>query len=192
MKTPPLPVFVERMSPRDRRAALVIAVVALVALAWFAARPVFGVWGGVRGEIGDRRDEAALLAQKYQAWEMQKSRLEAEYGRGAAAPPLSADDARLNFLRSLRDTLLAGGMQVQSIRPQATRPVKELAGMSVSTFQVTGTCQVAQLTQTLAKLTEMPNLVLMDRLTIDVNEQQPGTLNVTMLVGTLSRTGAKR
>jgi hypothetical protein len=180
------------MNPRDRRAAWLIAAAAVLAVVWLAVAPVARSWSGARSRIDANKDRIEVLRSRLDKWRFERDRLAVEYGPSIEAPPLSADDTRLKFLKTLQDTLLAGGVQVQSIRPQATRPVKEIAGLSLATFQVTGKCQVAQLAQALARLTELPNLALMDRLSVDVDEAQPGLLNVTMQIGTLARTGARR
>lgn len=187
------PGWFANLNQRDRRAVVICAtVVGVLVLARFVVMPMVHFWSEARGRIEAKHEEVHALSAKLDKWKFERDLLAPDYGAALDAPPLAAEEVRLAFLKTLQDTLASGGMQVQSIRPLATRPVKELTGVSIATFQVTAKCQFAQLAPTLANLAAAPNLMLIDRLSMDVDEGQPGMLTVMLQIGTLTRSGGKR
>ena len=182
------------ISTRDRR-ALVIggAALAAIVVVKFAVMPWVDHWLDTRESIQNARATLKDCETKLRKLSQLNTRLTPTYGPAIEEPLTDMESTRVRFHKVVQDVLKAGGFQMQSLQPQATRSIrKHVPGVAVLPVRVVGKCQLPQLAKCLAQVRAAPCLIIVDRVIVTSDPKNPSQLSVTMVLATLAEEGADR
>lgn len=178
-----------RLSSRDKK-ALMLGGLALAALIGFryVLMPLNDSWRDARQRIAQAGDTLQRLQDQQLQLRAQQRRLMDFYGQGLAQPLPTAEQAGVEFVKTVEDLLKAAGLGSQGVQAQPVRPLREVPGVAVVGLQVQLAGRPEQITQCLASLCQSQQPILVQSLTAT----RPGKdgdqqLNVSMVIATLAR-----
>jgi type II secretory pathway component PulM len=181
-----------KLSPRDRRAIVLGAVVLLGILAVrLVLVPWWDSWSDARERIQRCSAELEKMERKMDRLLRINKRLEEMYGSAAMKPIQDIETVRIHFPKTITDVLKAGGIGFEIITQRPGKALREVPGVEFVPFQIQGKCKVAQLAKCLAEMRKTKTLVILDRVTATAiqkkkkGKQEQGQLNVTLVLGTL-------
>ena len=177
------------MNSRDRRAVILGGgSLILLAVVWLVILPWWADWSAAREQISESRQQIEDLQEQTGRLIAMDRQLEPVLGTAVKKPLAGIGVTRAQLIKDLMDLHAKAGVQIRSMQPESTRPLRELSGVVRLPIQVQSTCQPLQLVQILAAARNSSGLLLADRVELAPGGQQgPGGMNVTMVWSTLAR-----
>ncbi|MEX0887466.1 MAG: GspMb/PilO family protein [Phycisphaeraceae bacterium] len=176
------------ITERDKR-TLIIGGVALVILlvGYFGVVPMTQSWVAARERIAVGEVELAQLRQQAALTARERARLATYFGVGARQPVPPLAEARLNLMNDVESILKSANVNIESINPQASRPLREAPHLTRVSLRIDTTCSLVDLARCLARLHESERLILVDRINATVVEDRPGQVKASVVLLTLAR-----
>ena len=173
---------------RDQRAILIgAAALALILGLRFIAVPIAQTWQGARARISRAQTELESLKAQIADLQTQHRQLAPVFGPSVSERPPSAQDARVRFVKTVVEPLESAGLDVPSTRTQPLRRLREVSGVGLVTIQVRAVGDLPKLAETLGAMRQTDQLILVESLSASTDEEDPGDLEISMVLATTAQ-----
>lgn len=180
------------LTPRDRKVIRLGIVVVVTAIALkFAVMPLINKWQSARTDIVAHRAAIAAIDQRVNRLRAMHTLLQPAYGKAMEQPLSDVNTTRLAFHKCVQDLFKSSGIAFDSIQPQETRKLRDVAGVVTVGLRITGTCQLPQLTKCLTEMRRAEHIFIVESVDVTSDAKKPGHLAVTMLLSTPTRGSVK-
>lgn len=176
----------KQLTQRDRRVLLVGAVVlGAIVLVKFAAMPWLDHWSAVRDQIKTQKAMLTQLNRQFQRLDAAHALLQRDYGPALQEPLQDVEETSIRFNKTVQDVLQAGGIQAETIAVQSVRPLRDVPGVALVSFQIRGKCQIASLAKALHQMRTSEQLIIVDQINArPPDKNKPAELEITLILST--------
>ena len=111
--------------------------------------------------------------------------LQGNYGPALQEPLQDIEETSIRFNKTVQDVLQAGGLEYETIAVKGVRPLRDVPGVALVSFQIRGKCQIGSLAKALHQMRTAEQLMIVDQISArPPDKNKPAELEVTLILST--------